>query len=111
MVRKIFLLMAAYLCLFGALRAEELSPNVMTPLVGRNCVINQIDKSLIDVIGQESSLNNLIDTNIDNYASLSGLAGIDVAYHQIISVKDVELPFRDRWFRPNSRIQRIAVSH
>lgn len=90
MVRKIFLLMAAYLCLFGALRAEELSPGVMTPLVGRNCVINQIDKSLIDVIGQESSLNNLIDTNIDNYASFSGLAGIDVAYHQIISVKDVE---------------------
>ncbi len=35
------------------------------------------------------NLNNLIDTDIDNYTSFSGLAGIDVAYHQIISVKDV----------------------
>ena len=83
---------AACFCLLGAVRAEDTqtSPEKMTALVGSGCVINQIDKSLIDVFGQESSLSNLLDTNIDNYASLSGLANIDVGYHQIISVKDVE---------------------
>lgn len=93
MVKRFFFFVAACFCLLGTLRAEELTPSKMTPLVGRGRVINQIDKSLIDVVGQESSLNNLIDTNINNYASFSGLAGIDVAYHQIISVKDVNYDY------------------
>ena len=69
MVKRFFFFVAACFCLLGTLRAEELTSEKMTPLVGRGRVINQIDKSLIDVIGQESSLNNLIDTNINNYAS------------------------------------------
>lgn len=88
-MKRVIFFVAAFFCLLGTIRAERLNPNRMTPLVGKGYVINQIDKSLIDVIGQESGLNNLIDTNIDNYTSFSGLAGIDVAYHQIISVKDV----------------------
>lgn len=90
-MNKLISFMAACFCLLGTLHAQEvLTPNQMTPLVGRNCVINQIDKNLIDVAGQESSLGNLMDTNIDNYANFSGLAGIDVAYHQILSIKDIE---------------------
>ena len=91
-MKKAFLFLAACFCLLNTLSAESVpvTPMKMTPLVGRNCVINQIDKNLVDVVGTESSLNNLLDTNTDNYASLSGLAGIDVAYHQIISIKDIE---------------------
>lgn len=90
-MKKVLLFMAACFCLLGMLQAQEVvTPEQMTPLVGRNCVINQIDKSLIDVAGQESSLGNLLDTNIDNYANFSGLAGVDVGYHQILSIKDIE---------------------
>ncbi len=90
-MKRLFLYLTACFCLLGTLRAQEvLTPEQMTPLVGRNCVINQIDKSLIDVAGQESSLGNLLDTNIDNYANFSGLAGVDVGYHQILSIKDIE---------------------
>lgn len=90
-MKRLFLFVTACICLFGTLRAAEpVSPTEMTPLVGRSCVINQIDKNLIDVAGQESSLEYLLDTNINNYANFSGLAGVDVAYHQILSIKDVE---------------------
>lgn len=92
MKKKVFFFVAALFCLMGSLRAQE-SPQVpdeATALVGRGCVINQMDKDLIDVFGNTSSLGNLVDTNTDNYVSLSGLAGIELAYHQIISVKDVE---------------------
>lgn len=91
-MRKILLFMAACFCLLHSLCAQSkpVIPEEVIPLVGKNCVINQIDKNLVDVFGDASSLGNLVDTNIDNYASLSGLAGIDVAYHQIISIKDVE---------------------
>lgn len=83
--------MAALCCLLGSLQAQEnlQLPDKMTALVGNNCVINQIDKDLVDVFGVTSSLGNLTDTNIDNYASLSGLAGVEVGYHQVISVKDM----------------------
>lgn len=64
-------------------------PGQMTPLVGSHCVINQIDKDLVEAFGNASSLGNLVDTNVDNYVSLSGLAGVEVAYHQIVSVKDM----------------------
>lgn len=91
-MKKLLMFLAAWSCLSGPLQAKNdpITLEKMTPLVGRNCVINQIDKELVDVIGLESSLGNLVDTNVDNYASLSGLAGVDVAYHQIVSVKDVK---------------------
>ena len=91
-MRKVFLSVVACFCLLSTLYSQNVhvSPTEVTPLVGRSCVINQIDKNLVDVVGVESSLGNLIDTNIDNYASLSGLAGVDVAYHQIVSIKDIE---------------------
>lgn len=90
-MRRILLFVAACVCLLGVVHAQDvLTPEEMTPLVGRNCVINQIDKNLIDVAGQESSLGNLLDANINNYADFSGLAGIDVGYHQILSIKDIE---------------------
>lgn len=91
-MRKFFLFVAACFCLLHSLwaQSEPIIPDKIIPLVGKNCVINQIDKDLVDVFGNVSSLNNLLDTNLDNYVSLSGLAGIELAYHQIISVKDVE---------------------
>lgn len=92
-MKKFFSIVATLFCLLGTVQAENLSltkPEQMTPLVGNHCVINQIDKDLIEAFGNTSSLGNLIDTNVDNYVSLSGLAGVDVAYHQIVSIKDME---------------------
>ena len=85
-----------FCCMFGLVRAhekQEFSPGQMTPLVGKGCVINQIDKSLVELFGNVSALNNVIDTNTDNYTSFSSLAGIDAAYHQILSIKDVDRVF------------------
>lgn len=91
-MKKFFFFVAALFCLLGELRAQDLpeKPHEMTALVGRSCVINQLDKDLVDVFGNISSLGNLVDTNTDNYVSLSGLAGVELAFHPIISVKDVE---------------------
>ena len=92
-MKKFLLFVAALFGLLGTVHAEDLpltKLDRMTPLVGSSCVINQIDKDLIDVFGSESSLGYLVDTNVNNYVSLSGLAGIEVAYHQIVSVKDME---------------------
>ena len=108
MVKKVFFFVMACFCLLGSLHAEMLKPNKVTPLVGKGYVINQIDKSLIDVVGLESNLNNLIDTNIDNYTSFSGLAGIDVAYHQIVSVKDVVNDYSGKELEAGSVIQSVS---
>ena len=88
---KEFLLTLVCICFSVSAGAQKVpwTPERMTPLVGKHCVINQIDKDLIDVVGIESSLGNVVDTNIDNYASLSKLAGINVAYFPVLSVKDV----------------------
>lgn len=58
-MKKICFLLMAFFCLFGSLRAAEVVPEKLTPLVGKNCVINQIDKSLVDAVGMESALANL----------------------------------------------------
>lgn len=92
-MKKFVFIVATLFCLLGTVRAADLpltKPEQMTPLVGSRCVINQIDKDLVEAFGNASSLGNLIDMNVDNYVSLSGLAGVEVAYHQIVSVKDME---------------------
>lgn len=96
-MRKLFLFITTCFCLLGALYAADkpiMEPERMTPLVGRSCVVNQIDKSLIELFGDVSALGNIVDTNINNYTNFSSLAGIDAAYHQIISIKDAERAFK-----------------
>lgn len=107
-MKKICFLLMAFFCLFGSLRAAEVVPEKLTPLVGKNCVINQIDKSLVDAVGMESALANLLDSNTDNYASLSGLAGIDVAYHQIISIKDIANDYSGKDLEAGFVIQSVS---
>lgn len=56
-------------------------------LVAPDCMVN----SLINVVGVASGtsdLNNLLDENIDNYATLGGLAGVGLLADPIIRVKD-----------------------
>lgn len=55
-MKKFFFFMVALFCLLGELRAQELpeNPHEMTALVGRSCVINQLDKDLVDVFGNIS---------------------------------------------------------
>lgn len=89
-MKKFFSIVATLFCLLGTVQAENLSltkPEQMTPLVGNHCVINQIDKDLIEAFGNTSSLGNLIDTNVDNYVSLSGLAGVDVPITRLFPLK------------------------
>lgn len=107
-MKKICFLLMAFFCLFGSMRAAEVVPEKLTPLVGKNCVINQIDKSLVDAVGMESALANLLDSNTDNYASLSGLAGIDVAYHQIISIKDIANDYSGKDLEAGFVIQSVS---
>lgn len=96
-MKKFFLFVVACFCMLSYLHAAEKpveEPAKMTPLVGRNCVINQIDKSLIDLFGDVSALGNIVDTNTNNYTSFSSLAGIDAAYHQIVSIMDAQRTFK-----------------
>ena len=94
-MRRSYLILIA-LCIVGLVHAQgkqEFTPTQMTPLVGKGCVINQIDKSLVDLFGNVSALGNMVDSNTNNYTSFSSLAGIDAAYHQILSVKDADRVF------------------
>lgn len=96
-MRKLILFLVAGICLLQFLHATDKpveEPTGMTPLVGRGCVINQIDKSLIELFGGVSALGNMVDTNTNNYTSFSSLTGIDAAYHQIISIKDANRLFK-----------------
>ncbi len=74
----------------SAQEVEYTSPEQLTPLVGRYCLVNDLDASLISVLSGASNVNSLLDTNLDNYMSISGLASIDLAYQPIISVKDTQ---------------------
>ncbi|MCC8038683.1 MAG: hypothetical protein LIP02_11230 [Bacteroidales bacterium] len=74
----------------NAQEVEYTSPEHLTPLVGRYCLVNDLDTSLISVLNGATSVNALLDTNVDNYMSIAGLASINLAYQPIISVKDTQ---------------------
>lgn len=52
-MKRMLLLLMGWLSAIGSIHAEEvttISPEGMTALVGPGCVINQIDKSLIEAV-------------------------------------------------------------
>lgn len=59
------------------------------PLVGMGRTIGNMSQGLLSVISTEGNFNNLLDYNIDNAATVSGLASVDAAYSQIVSIKDM----------------------
>lgn len=94
-MKKVLLLLLGWLSAAGPILAEgaETSLEKMTALVGPGCVINQIDKSLIEAVGGTADLGNIVDTNLKNYASFSSAVSATVAYNPSISVKDVNRTF------------------
>lgn len=56
-------------------------------LVAPDCLINDLI-NVVKVASGTEGLNNLLDENIDNYATLGGLAGVGVLADPIIRVKD-----------------------
>lgn len=91
-MKKILLLLLGWLGCIGAIHAEsvEISPQKMTALVGPGCVINQIDKSLIEAVASTADLGNIVDNNLKNYASFSSVLNATVAYNPTIAIKDIE---------------------
>lgn len=87
----LFLLALTFLCSAASVNAQQTT--ITDPrfprkaLVAPDCMIN----SIINVVGVGSSapdLNNLLDENLDNYASFKGLAEVGVLADPIIRVKD-----------------------
>lgn len=56
-------------------------------LVGPGCVINSLGDG-IHVLPVTENLQNLCDENLDNYATISGLANVVVGGSPVISIKD-----------------------
>lgn len=95
MKKKLFLLVM-WMSAIGILHAtesNEFTPDKMTPLVGSGCVINQLDKSLVEAIAGSSDLDYIIDTNPNNYATFSSVLSTDVVYTPTISVRDMNRTF------------------
>lgn len=63
--------------------------NQRVPLVGEGRIIDDLSSALIQVINTDRNINNLLDTNLDNSASFSGIAGVDAIGNQIASIMDV----------------------
>lgn len=95
-MKRMLLLLMGWLSAIGSIHAEEvttISPEGMTALVGPGCVINQIDKSLIEAVAGTADLGNIVDTNLNNYASFSSAVSATVAYNPTIAVKDLNRTF------------------
>lgn len=94
-MKKVVLFLIGWLSAIGTIHAEsvETTPERMTALVGPGCVINQIDKSLIEAIAGTADLGNIVDNNLNNYASFSSALSATVAYNPTISVKDLNRTF------------------
>lgn len=56
-------------------------------LVAPDCLINDLI-SVVKVASGTNGLNNLLDENLNNYAELSGLAGVGALVDPIVRVKD-----------------------
>ena len=66
--------------------------NKRVPLVGQGRVVNNIANELISVIttNDESSMGNLVDTDLSNPATLGeNVAGVQPVANQIVSVRDL----------------------
>lgn len=92
-MKKMFFLLVIWMSAIAALHASEvrdtIAPRKLTPLVGAGCVINQIDKNLIEAIAGTSDLDYIVDTNPNNYASFGSVLSAAVAYNPTIAVKNM----------------------
>lgn len=64
------------------------------PLVGKGRVINQMSKSLINVLSTENDLECLVNTNLDDYVRFAGIANVSTT-EPILSVKDINRVYYD----------------
>lgn len=70
-------------------------PNCRVPLVGEGRVINQITDNLVGVLSSsDNKLEYLVDKNLTNSVSLTGLAEVNTGL-PILSVKDVNRVYYD----------------
>ena len=58
-------------------------------LVGRHCMINQLVK-VVEVGSWINSLDNIVDENIDNYATLPSVASVGVGAKPAVSIRDTK---------------------
>ena len=63
--------------------------NSRVPLTGVGRTIGNMSPGLVSLLGGQGNLNNILDNDLENKATLAGLATANVAYTQIISVKDM----------------------
>lgn len=59
------------------------------PLTGVGRVIGNMSPGLVSALGGQNQLDAILDHDIENSASLAGLATVDAIYSQKISVKDM----------------------
>ena len=91
-MKKIWIVLSIWIVAITTIHAsvrDTLIVDRMTPLVGSGCVIDQIEKNLVDVIANTSDLDYTVDTNPNNYASFGSVAGVTLLYNPILSVKDM----------------------
>lgn len=67
----------------GLWRATE-----RVPLVGIGRVVDNISQGLVSIAASQDGFNNIVDLNLENSASLSGL-NVNLLGDQILSVKDI----------------------
>lgn len=93
MTRRVTVLLTMLAGIFSLLHATEVKDTLtltkMTPLVGTGCIINQIDKNLIEAVAGTSDLGNIVDVNPNNYAGFGSALSATVAYNPTVAVKNV----------------------
>ena len=70
------------------------APSCRVPLVGKGRVINSITKSLVGVISSKNKLENLVDEDLTNTVSFTGVANVNLA-EPLLSVRDVNRVYYD----------------
>ena len=77
-------------------------------LVAPDCMIN----NLINVAKVASGVTNmdyLLDENLNNYATFSGVAGVDVAVGPVVRIKDLKNVYRSRSFPVSLRAKHRSL--
>lgn len=94
-MKKVLLLLIGWLSAIGTIHADLTNKEVegMTALVGPGCVIDQIDKSLIEAVASTADLGNIVDNNLNNYASFSSALSAGVAYTPTLAIKDIKYKY------------------
>lgn len=86
-----------------AVTATSASPSILTsadggktwtasrrvPLVGEGRIVDDMSSALVDVLTANNGIANILDTDLTNFASFSGVATTNLIGNQIASVRDV----------------------